>query len=48
VILSDDFSEDRLWDTATSNSGSAAIAMNRLSLAVQPGYYLSSMRVNCR
>lgn len=43
-ILSDDFSKDSPWDTAVSNNGSAAIGNNRLSLAVQPGYYLSSMR----
>ena len=43
-FLSDDFSDDSVWDTATSDSGSAAIGMNRLSIAVQPGYYLSSMR----
>jgi hypothetical protein len=42
--LSDTFSEDSAWDTAVSNNGSAAISMNRLSLAAQPGYYLSSMR----
>jgi hypothetical protein len=42
--LSDTFSEDSPWDTAVSNNGSAAIGMNRLSLAAQPGYYLSSMR----
>jgi hypothetical protein len=44
VIVSDDFSEDELWDTATSNNGSAVMSNKRLSLAVQPGYYLSSMR----
>jgi len=43
-ILSDDFSDDSPWDTAASDHGSAAIGMNRLSLAAQPGYYLSSMR----
>lgn len=42
--LSDDFSDDSLWDTAKGDGGSAAIAMDRLSLAVQPGYYISSMR----
>ena len=42
--LSDTFSEDSPWDIAVSNNGSAAISMNRLSLAAQPGYYLSSMR----
>ena len=44
VILRDDFSDDSVWDTATSDNGSAAISRNRLTLAVQPGYYLSSMR----
>jgi len=42
--LSDDFSDDSIWDTATSNQGSAAISRNRLTLAVQPKYYLASMR----
>jgi hypothetical protein len=42
--LSDDFSDDSVWDTAKGDGGSAAIAMERLSLAVQPGYYISSMR----
>lgn len=44
VTLRDDFSDDTLWDTAASDNGSAAINRNRLTLAVQPGYYLSSMR----
>jgi len=44
VILEDDFSDDSVWDTAISNHGSAAISRNRLTLAVQPGYYLASMR----
>lgn len=44
VLLKDDFEEDSPWDTAVSDNGSAAIGKNRLSLAVQPGYYLSSMR----
>src|ERR1044071_8526439 len=42
--LSDDFSDDLVWDTATANQGSAAISHNRLTLVVQPGYYLASMR----
>jgi hypothetical protein len=42
--LSDNFPDDSPWDTAVSDNASAAISMNRLSLAVQPGYYLSSMR----
>ena len=44
VLLEDDFSDKKVWDTAASDSGSAAISRNRLTLAVQPGYYLSSMR----
>lgn len=42
--LSDDFSDKSLWDTATSDQGSAAVSRNGLTLVVQPGYYLSSMR----
>ena len=42
--LSDDFSDESLWDTAASDTASAAIVKNRLSLAAQPGYYISSMR----
>ena len=44
ITTSDEFEDDSPWDTATSNNGSAVISNNRLSLAVQPGYYLSSMR----
>src|SRR5512144_900652 len=41
LTLSDDFSEESVWDTATSNNGSATIGRHTLSLAVEPGYYLS-------
>ena len=44
VTLSDDFSDDSVWDTATSDRGSATVMHHHLTLAVQPGYYLSSMR----
>lgn len=44
VALSDDFSDDSVWDTAVSNQGSAAISRERLTLAVQPGVYLESFR----
>ena len=44
VTLKDNFSDEEVWDLATSDSGSAAINRNRLTLAVQPGYYLASMR----
>ena len=42
--LTDDFSDKKLWDTAVSDQGSAAISRNRLSLAIQPGVYLASLR----
>ena len=42
--LSDDFSDDSVWDTAKANQGSSAVSRNRLTLVVQPGYYLASMR----
>ncbi|HUE98896.1 MAG TPA: hypothetical protein VMN99_06555 [Anaerolineales bacterium] len=44
LTLEDDFADEDVWDTAVSDNGSAAISRNRLTLAVQPGYYLASMR----
>ena len=44
LTLTDDFSDESVWDTAVSDLGSAAISRNRLSLAVQPGVYLHSLR----
>jgi hypothetical protein len=46
VTLRENFpsSSKSVWDTATSDQGSATIAKNRITLTVQPGYYLSSMR----
>ena len=44
LTLSDDFSNATAWDIAVSNQGSAAISRNRLTLAVQPGIYLASLR----
>jgi hypothetical protein len=44
AILSDDFSDDSVWDTASSENASATIGHNRLILVAKPGYYLSSMR----
>ena len=44
VTLSDDFSDKSAWDIAVSDQGSAAISRNRLTLAVQPGIYLASLR----
>ena len=42
--LTDNFSDKKAWDTAVSDQGSAAISRNRLSLAIQPGVYLASLR----
>jgi hypothetical protein len=44
VTLKDNFTNKTVWDIATSDNGSASINHNRLTLAVQPGYYLASMR----
>jgi hypothetical protein len=44
VILEDDFSDDTLWDIASSDKASAAINNNRLTLSVQSQYYLFSLR----
>lgn len=44
ITLRDSFTSEAVWDVATSESGSAAINDNRLTLAVKPGYYLASMR----
>jgi len=43
-ILTDDFSDDLLWDTAVSDQASAAISNNRLSLVAQPNIYIASLR----
>jgi hypothetical protein len=44
VTLKDNFTNETVWDIAASDNGSAAINNNYLTLAVQPGYYLASMR----
>jgi hypothetical protein len=44
VTFQDDFSDDSVWDTAASDYGSAALGRNRLTLTVQPGVYLASIR----
>ena len=43
-VLTDTFADKALWDTAVSDQGSAAVGNNLLSIAVQPGVYLASMR----
>jgi hypothetical protein len=44
ILLADDFSDDSVWDVAASDQGSAAIGRDRLTLVVQPGIYLASLR----
>lgn len=44
ILLEDDFSDSSVWDVAASDQGSAAISRERLTLAVQPGIYLASLR----
>ena len=44
ILLADDFSDDSVWDVAASDQGNAAIGRNRLTLVVQPGVYLASLR----
>lgn len=44
VILTDNFSLPGEWNTAASNEGSAAVSRNLLTLAVQPGVYIISLR----
>jgi hypothetical protein len=44
TTLSDSFTDEELWDTTTSDKGSANIDRNRLTLAVQPKVYMISLR----
>ena len=44
ISLTDDFSSPDLWNIALSNEGSAAINDNQLTLAVEPGVYIISLR----
>ena len=44
VTLSDNFSVADSWNTSTSDQGSASIEHNRLTLAVQPGIYMLSLK----
>lgn len=43
-ILADDFSRPSLWDVATSDQASSAVANRQLTLAAQPGFYITSFR----
>ncbi|MEW6404134.1 MAG: hypothetical protein AB1649_20250 [Chloroflexota bacterium] len=44
VLDEDDFSNEKLWDIAKSDEGSSALNDGNLTLAVQPGVYLISLR----
>jgi hypothetical protein len=44
VFLTDDISDSSLWDTAASDQASAEIDNHRLTLAVQSGVYMISLR----
>jgi hypothetical protein len=43
-VLTDDFSRESLWDTATSDQASAEIMDNQLNIAVQSGVFMLSLR----
>lgn len=43
-ILTDDFSDPSLWNIAASNQASAAVDNNRLTIAVQSGVSMLSLR----
>jgi hypothetical protein len=44
VTLSDNFSVADSWNTPASDQGSASIERNRLTLVVQPGIYMISLK----
>ncbi|MCJ7432095.1 MAG: hypothetical protein MUO77_01265 [Anaerolineales bacterium] len=44
VTLTDNFSDADSWNTSTSDQGSATIERNRLTLAVQSGIYMLSLK----
>lgn len=44
IILEDDFSDESLWDIASSDQASSAINNNRLILSAQSGVYMLSLR----
>ncbi len=44
VILTDDFSNPILWNTAVSDDATIDVSRNRLTIAVQPGIYAISLR----
>jgi hypothetical protein len=46
TTLTDDFSDPTLWDTATSDQGSAEMDDNRLNVSVEGKVYMISLRHN--
>lgn len=44
MLVTDDFSQKSLWDTAASDQASAAMDNNRLNLSAQSGVYMLSLR----
>lgn len=44
IILEDDFSNESLWDIASSDQATSAINNNRLILSAQSGVYMMSLR----
>jgi hypothetical protein len=44
ILLEDDFSDSTLWNIAASNQASAAVENNRLTIAVQSGVSMLSLR----
>lgn len=44
VLIEDDFSDETLWDIASSNQASSSINNNRLILSAQSGVYMISLR----
>lgn len=44
IILEDDFSDESLWDVASSDQATSAINNNRLILSAQSGIYMLSLR----
>jgi len=43
-LIEDNFTNEKLWDTVDSDLASAIIKNNRLTLAVEPGYSIVSLR----
>jgi len=44
LIFKDDFTDDSIWDTVSSSQASAIVKGKRLTLAVEPGVSIASLR----